>query len=156
MKKELLITKRHLPHWELQGAIYFITFRTLRQTLEEAEQKITLEVIKCKHQQLYNLIAAIVMPDHVHLILSIYEGFSLSKIMQSIKGVSARKINIYRATEGSIWQTESFDRIVRSESDFQEKLNYMWYNPVKKGLVVEPQDYPGWYFNSEFEDFIIR
>ena len=57
--------------------------------------------------------------------------------MHGIKGVSAHKINFHRNTRGRIWQKESYDRIVRDEKEFDMKLNYMYNNPIKKGLTKD-------------------
>jgi putative transposase len=70
--------------------------------------------------------------------------------MKGIKSVSARKVNQLRETSGTIWQDESWDRIMRSEDDFVEKLQYMADNPVKAGLVATIEDYDAWYFNPAF------
>lgn len=91
-----------------------------------------------------------VMPDHTHLILKPRGDMSLSRIMKGIKGVSARRVNALRHTSGSLWQDESWDRILRDAAEFDEKLQYMIYNPVKAGLVVNGELYDGWYFNPEF------
>ena len=91
------------------------------------------------------------MPDHVHILLIPKENYTLSRIMKGIKGVSARKLNVKNKTFGSIWQNEYYDRIIRSEKDLLEKLNYMFYNPVKKKLVSNPLNYYGWYLNEDFE-----
>ena len=93
----------------------------------------------------------VIMPDHIHLLLIPKEKYSLSNIMKGIKGVTARKINIIRRTSGSVWQNESFDRIIRDEDELNEKLNYMLYNPVKKNLTENPWRYHGWYLNDNIE-----
>ena len=68
--------------------------------------------------------------------------FSLSKILQGIKGFSAREINKARGTKGALWQDESFDRIVRDYDECLEKWNYIRNNPVKTGLCQVPEEYP--------------
>ena len=68
--------------------------------------------------------------------------------MHGIKGASAYKINQLRKTKGSVWQKESFDRIVRDGNEFDEKLNYMYNNPIKKELTENPENYVGWYYNE--------
>jgi len=146
---ELKIHSRHLPHWEAEGAIYFITFRTLSGELTIDEQIIVKDHIVDGNAKFYNLIAVIVMPDHVHLLLFPLHAFSLRQIMKGIKGVSARKINEARESMGSIWQDESFDRIVRDESELKEKFFYMLNNPLKKNLTEDPWNYHGWWFNPE-------
>lgn len=86
------------------------------------------------------------MPDHVHLLLKpvVSESgtdFSLSKILQGIKGFSARAINKSRGTKGVLWLDESYDRIVRDYNEYLEKWNYIRNNPVKAELCQAPEDY---------------
>jgi len=87
------------------------------------------------------------MPDHVHLMFkpTVVESdaeYSLSKILQGVKGFSAWGVNKYRGTNGALWQDESFDRIVRDYDEFLEKWNYIRNNPVKAELCNAPEDYP--------------
>jgi len=139
-----------LPHWTLKGATYFVTFRTAQEKLSIEEQKFVLEHIIKGNERFYNLIAATVMPDHIHLLLTPREGYSLSRIMKGIKGTTARQLNLKRKTSGSIWRDESFDRIIRDQNELDEKLNYMLNNPVKRCLIEDPWEYHGWYFIESF------
>ncbi len=145
----LVRKRRNLPHWTLQGSIYFITFRVHKGFLSEPDQGIVLAHLVSGDQCFYVLLAAVVMPDHVHLLLKPMDGFDLSRIMKGIKGVSARKINAHRQTKGTIWQNESWDRIVRDADEFEEKLNYMADNPVKAGHARQIEDYRYWYCQKE-------
>jgi len=70
--------------------------------------------------------------------------------MHGIKGVTAHKINQYRKTKGAIWQKGSYDRIVRDDNEFDTKLNYMYDNSIKKGLIEETENYAGWWFNEKY------
>ena len=86
------------------------------------------------------------MPDHAHLLIELYHDNSgkeiaLGKVLQSIKGYSAREINKGRHTRGKFWQDEYFDRIVRNEVELKEKWNYIRNNPVKKNLSEDPENY---------------
>ena len=71
------------------------------------------------------------MPDHVHLILTPLiderrgEMFSLIRIMQSIKGSSARAINQRLRRNGPVWQEESFDHVLRSSEGLDAKIEYV-------------------------------
>ena len=65
--------------------------------------------------------AAVVMPDHVHLIFRIPGGLSLSAVLQSLKGYSARAINALLGRKGPFWLDESFDHIIRHEQEWEEK-----------------------------------
>jgi REP element-mobilizing transposase RayT len=144
---ELSIRRRCLPHWEFPGSTYFVTFRLKSGIISENERKIVLDAIKHFHKIRYWITSAIVMPDHVHLMVKpvISESdndFSLSKILQGIKGFSARAINKSRGTKGALWLDESYDRIVRDYDEYLEKWNYIRNNPVKAELCQEPEDYP--------------
>jgi putative transposase len=147
--KELHITRRHLPHWSIEGATYFITFRTRQPPLTPVEQEVVLNHIKECDKVYYSLAAAVVLPDHVHMILTPNAGYELDRIMKGIKGPSARRINILRGASGSVWQDESFDRIIRDQNEFQEKVKYMFNNPVKSGLTDDPWNYHGWFCAEE-------
>jgi len=147
--KELIIKHRHLPHWTLEGSVYYITFCAQNTILSEQEQQVVLNHIKDGERIFYTCYATVVMPDHVHLLLSPNPEFTLSRVMEGIKGVSAYKINRLRKTRGQIWQHESYDRIVRNEDEFFEKLNYMFNNPVRKGLTDNPWTYKGWFLNDD-------
>ena len=131
----------------MEGSTYYVTFRLLRGALSPDEVKMVLHHIKSGDTKFYWLLAATVMPDHTHLILRPREGWSLSRIMKGTKGVSSRLLNQSRNTQGSLWQEESWDRIIRDENEMLEKVNYMFMNAVKKGLVENPNEYPGWYMN---------
>ncbi|MBW7904438.1 MAG: class I tRNA ligase family protein [Phycisphaerae bacterium] len=116
--------------------------------LAPAERDLVLKA--CLHFDAQRMLVhnVVVMPDHVHLLITPVEKtrgtwWSLSELLHSIKSVSANEISALRrqndpAWSGSVWQDESFDRIIRSESDFEEKRNYILANPAKRGL---PEDY---------------
>jgi putative transposase len=65
----------------------------------------------------------------------------LSKILQSIKGFTAREINKLRGTKGSLWLDESYDRIIRDYDEYLEKWQYIRHNPVRAGLCEVPEAY---------------
>jgi putative transposase len=95
---------------------------------------------------LFELLAAVVMPDHVHLALvpkALSDGtVSIAKILQAVKGASAHRIHRELVRRGPVWQQESFDRALRREEDVDQKIDYMLENPVRAGLVGNPLDYP--------------
>lgn len=137
--------RRNLPHWTLDGSCYFVTFRLKSGLLTEPERMIVLNHIKSGDLQFYRLAAAVIMPDHVHLLLRPQADYSLSRVMKGIKGVSARLINQHRQQTGNVWQDESWDRIMRDQAEFEEKLNYMANNPVKAGLVKHIDEYQAFF-----------
>ena len=99
----------------------------------------------------YKLICYSIMPNHVHLIFHLAENArSISKIMQSIKRVSAYKINLKLKRNGSFWQSESYDHIVRDDEELLEIINYTLLNPVKAGIVENWKDYKNNYFTESW------
>ncbi|MEW5843669.1 MAG: transposase [Bacteroidota bacterium] len=92
-----------------------------------------------------------IMPNHVHLVLELLEGNrGISKIMQSIKRVSARRSNEYLKREGKFWQDESFDRWVRNDKELFNTINYVLENPVRAGLVKIWEDWNYTYVRKEY------
>jgi thiamine-phosphate pyrophosphorylase len=138
-------TRRHLPHWQSAGATYFVTFRVVTGELSMPERLIVLDHIRSGDGKFYRLLAAVVMPDHAHMLLEPLPGFDLSRIMKGIKGPSARLVNEHRKTSGTLWQDESFDRILRDQNEFEEKLEYVVNNAAKRELVIDPWEYPALY-----------
>lgn len=145
---QLRITRRHLPHWTVEGATYFVTMRLRTRHLNENEVRLILNHIISGDRCFYELDAAVVMPDHVHLLLTPLHPYSLARIMKGIKGTTARLLNLARHRRGSVWRDESFDRIVRGQKEFDRKIHYMYLNPVKAGLTKDPDNYVGWYRNK--------
>ncbi len=93
----------------------------------------------------YALSAWCVMPNHVHVIVTPFDGHPLPKILQSWKGYSSRAVNRRLGRRGFVWQKESFDHIVRNEESFERFVDYVERNPVAAGLVRQAAD---WQFSS--------
>jgi putative transposase len=90
MDDNLKIHRRRLPHWQLAGATYFITFRIARGTLTMTERLIALNHIRAGDGRFYDLLATVIMPDHGHVILTPKDGFDLSRIYKGIKSVFSK------------------------------------------------------------------
>jgi hypothetical protein len=98
------------------------------------------------------------MPDHVHLLLEPQiKGLSengesifwpLAEILHGIKSSTAHRIAKLRGEPGPVWDKESFDRLIRSESDLEEKFSYICRNPWDSALVDVNADYP-WLWTQE-------
>jgi len=133
----------------MDGSIYFITFRLKQPPLSPEERTIVLGRVRAGGPRLYHLLAAVVMPDHVHMLLRPNPGVSLARITKAIKGVSARLVNKRRGTHGTLWQDESWDRIIRHQKELLDKIDYMLHNPVKAGLVKSADEYEASYWSGE-------
>ncbi|HET9838000.1 MAG TPA: transposase [Candidatus Angelobacter sp.] len=140
--------RRNLPHIELSGRDHFITFDTyLRWELPPAARDIVLK--HCLHDNgtKMQLHVAVVMPDHVHMIFMPLENekgetFSFEEIVGAIKGASVHSINKALKRSGTLWQDESFDHVIRHAESLEQKIEYVRQNPVRRGLVAKPEDYP--------------
>jgi putative transposase len=82
----------------------------------------------------------VVMPEHVHLLITEPERAKLSVALQMLKQNVARRL--HEPEGGSLWQPRYYDFNVWSEAKRIEKLRYMHRNPVKRGLVASPEDWP--------------
>ncbi len=146
--------KRRLPHFERPWGKYAVTFTTAaRRALSPEERDIVLRSLLYAHEhRQYELYAACVMPDHVHLLFEpqIKEDdasgnptfFSLSEIIQAIKSSTAHRINKLRALSGEpVWENEWFDRLIRSDRDLEEKFDYICKNPWESEVASESEDY---------------
>jgi putative DNA methylase len=93
----------------------------------------------------YRLHAWVVMPNHVHLLLTPIEGHSLAQITHSLKSYTAHRINHVLGRHGEFWQRESFDRYIRDAHHFAAAREYIEANPVKAGLCGKSEE---WEFSS--------
>jgi putative transposase len=146
-------SKRRLPHFDRPWAKYAVAFSTFeRRPLVPNERDIVLQSVCYGHEHLqYELYVACVMPDHVHLLFEpqikdeASDGeaifWSLSEILHGIKSSTAHRINKLRRENGYVWDRESFDRLIRSESDLEEKFSYICRNPWDSRVVDQHQDY---------------
>jgi putative transposase len=147
LKPPLQIKQRYLPHWELNGSIYFITFNTWKKLeLTSEARKIVLDACLYFHKKRYKIYSAVIMPDHVHLLLeplvkSENEYWSLSSILHSIKSYSSKQVAQVMKHIGIVWQDERYDRIIRNEQEFQQFWDYIRENPVKANLSNSPEEY---------------
>ncbi|MFQ5431804.1 MAG: transposase [Nitrospinota bacterium] len=156
--KDLHITKRKLPHWQIGGSCYFVTFSATNLELTPEARDIIADSILIPHKKLYLLSIAAIMPDHVHLLFRPFKKdddtyYSLQEILQPIKSSTSHRINRLLGRKGVLWLAETYDRVIRNEKEWVEKYDYITNNAVKSGLVEKPEDYP-WLL--ERDDFLKR
>ena len=144
------------------GSTFFITFRTVQGLrLTDLAKDVVMASLKFHAARKYTLHACVVMETHVHTVirpLSVAETprtsyragqkYGLSQVCHSIKSYSAHKINSVLARTSGVWQSESYDRVIRDEKDYRDKVTYIMWNPVRAGLVAKPGDYR-WLFVAQ-------
>ncbi len=141
------VYQRRLPHWELDGAVYFITFNTWEKLeLTPEARQVVFDACLFFNNKRYKIFVLVVMVDHVHMLIQPWlksenEFWSLSSLMKSIKGYSAKQIPKVMKHMGIIWQDERYDRIIRNEEEFLTYWEYIRQNPVKAGLSSTPEEY---------------
>ncbi len=145
-------SRRHLPHLQNPGRTYFVTFRTDNLQLTPEARDSVLAACTYWHGQKMNLHIAVVMPDHVHLLLTPYllssgTAVSLTEIIHSIKSYSANDINKIMQRTGAVWVDERWDRIMRSEKEFLETWEYIETNPDRANLGAQYK----WVWSSRTE-----
>jgi putative transposase len=84
----------------------------------------------------------VVMPIHVHLLMTVAGDMSIEKAMQLIKGGFSYRANKELGFRGEIWQRGFSDVRVVDEQSFQQHREYIENNPVKAGLVGLADEYP--------------
>ena len=136
--------RRKLPHtpppWVQPGSIFFITIcctpRDRNQLCHpEVASRIFETIAFRQEQRLWYVHILLLMPDHVHALMS----FSPEKAMQ----FTIAQWKEYVAKEVGIqWQRDFFDHRLRSSESSQAKAQYIRENPVRKGLVADPKEWP--------------
>lgn len=99
-----------------------------------AMQKVLLE----NHCKTCHVHAWVVMPNHVHAILTPLAGISLGKMVGLIKGRSSFEINRATGGSGQLWQPDYFDRHIRDGEHMLRVRKYIEWNPVKAKICTDP------------------
>ena len=97
--------------------------------------------------KVYDLDSFCIMSNHAHAVfrplLKAGEQYhSLSAIMHSLKGYTAREANTILGRKGQFWQHESYDHVVRNEAELARIRRYVLQNPVTAGLVAHWDEWP--------------
>jgi putative transposase len=91
--------------------------------------------------QRYRMLAWCPMPNHVHVVIEMVEGHSLSDIVRSWKSFTAGKANAQLGRTGRFWHSDYFDSFMRNEEHLNQTVDYVEQNPVKAGLVAAASDW---------------
>ena len=133
---------------------YFIRASSFqRSNLFQSERMANLfldTLFHYRNQNNYMLHEFVLMPDHFHLLIS--PIVALERSLQLIKGGFSFRVKKELGYLGEIWQTSFYDRRVRDIEDYYAFRNYIRENPVKRGLVVRPEDY---LYSSAHSGFIL-
>jgi REP element-mobilizing transposase RayT len=184
-------SRGYLPHWEVDDAIYFITYRLAdslplgvveRLTAErradcergikpsmakrrfgrrmnrylrvgygechlrdETIAKLVINAWQHFDNERYRLMTWCVMPNHVHVIMRLFVGSDLAKVLHSWKSYTANLANSILGRTGTFWCREYYDRCIRDERELLRTVRYVRENPAKAGLRDWPYvECAGW------------
>jgi len=98
----------------------------------------------------YQLVAWCIMPNHVHVVFSPVDGHCPSDILRSWKGFTARAANKILKINGTFWERESFDHLIRTADSVERFADYVENNPVEAGLCDKPSE---WLYSSAGSGF---
>lgn len=90
----------------------------------------------------YRLHAWVIMPNHVHVMVTPDVGARLSTIVSSWKSYTSVHANALLGRSGPFWQPEYFDRFIRNARHFRSAVDYIENNPVVARLCAQLQDWP--------------
>jgi putative transposase len=145
-----------------QGQLHFVTFSCYRRRpllgTARARNMFVKELSRVRREYGFLLVGYVVMPNHVHLLMSEPKKGTPSTVMQMLKQRVSRKMRRkgrvswkgqlslrfpkFVAEVPQFWQPRFYDFNVYSHKKKKEKLEYMHANPVARGLVRHPKDWP--------------
>jgi putative transposase len=158
--------KRYYGH----GHLHFVTFSCFhRQPLlgtPSARKLFINELARARNNYGFLLVGYVVMPEHVHLLIGEPKRGTPSTMLQMLKQRVSHKMREEHRSESSarphtqrryFWQIRFYDFNVHSDPKRKEKLEYMHRNPVTRGLVEHPKDWPwsSWSFYENGEPGLV-
>ena len=127
------------------GQIYLLTSNCHQRQPRLATAAAARTVMDSLHwldqQGKLQLIAMVVMPDHVHFVAALAR-LPLRQLMHSFKSYTAQQINHGQQLKSPLWQPGYHDHALRAEEDLQAVVDYCLHNPVRAGLVEDFRLYP--------------
>jgi REP-associated tyrosine transposase len=148
-----------LKRFHHSGQSHFITFTCYHRLPYLADEHMcrafvtALENARSRYQ--FRVYGFVLMPEHVHLLISEPELGTVASAIQSLKISSSLRTVAPRAQAASptpLWQKRYYDRNIRDYEEFIEKLQYLHRNPVKRALAGRAEDWP-W---SSFRHYALR
>ncbi len=138
-----------LKRFQQTKQFHFITFSCYRRQpfLHTPAARDTVQQIleQTRKQQSLCIAAYVLMPEHVHLLTNKPAKNTLDTFLQIFKQLTSRQLK--SPDQKQFWQRRYYDFNVSSMEKYIEKLQYIHRNPVKRGLVAQPEDYRWSSFN---------
>ena len=132
----------------LSDRIFFVTTNLRRDVnpFRTSEYPLIIDALEASRSKLrFALCGYVLMPDHLHALFAMSSPMTVSRVLRDIKTSATCKLHKARGIKGPLWQHQFWDRFVRNQREFHERLDYMHMNPVRKGLVTQPE---AWQWSS--------
>jgi putative transposase len=129
----------------LHSRLFFVTTTLLRSQppfsdLEFASVAAALGEMRAKVA--FALCGYCLMPDHIHAIIFPQEETTISEVMRRFKLGAFQRLRHAGHRSAPFWQSRFYDHALRTRREFDDALEYMHWNPVRKGLVADPAAWP--------------
>ena len=133
-----------LNHFDLNEYPSFVTTKTAgnvnRFSAPELAELVVESLLFGNEEDWYDLISFVVMPDHLHFIV-VPGDRSLSDIVSSIKGYTAKKVNGELDRKGPVWKDGFYDYVLDTREKLVSRIQYIENNPVEAEIAENPEDY---------------
>lgn len=130
----------------MPGGLYHVVARINRQEFAlqrpEIKQMLLVVIARSRKKFRYEIISICIMSNHIHLMLRMRPGESLSKTMQWILSVFAIRYNKRLGIRGHLWYDRFKSRLIKTVQHFAATYHYILDNPVRAGLCAQANDYP--------------
>ncbi len=134
------------PRGRTGHGTYFITASTWeKMALLQSERSARLFIetmLQYRDQGKFSIHEFVVMPNHIHLLITPPPELSLERCLQLIKGGFSFRMKKELGYAGEIWQKSFYDHRVRDESEYQRARQYIHQNPVRRGLALSAEQFP--------------
>ena len=157
--------RRRNKHYDTEGHAHYLTFSCFRRQPFLARDRTRWWFVDAladaRTKRPFCLWAWVIMPEHVHILLRPHEGVTIGRILQAIKQPVSRKAVAWvrqrsprflarmadeqpsGRTSHRFWQRGGgYDRNIWSPEELREKIAYIHANPVRRGLVTHPSEWP--------------
>lgn len=142
-------------HLDSETQFYFVTTNIKERsqifTHPDTAQTVINSIYFLRAKGYLKLHAFVIMPDHLHLIISIPSNKKLPQIMHSLKSFSSKQINKLTGRTGKVWQDGYYAYGIRGPKDMKVKIRYLLENPIRKGLTEDITAYSYSSGNGTFE-----
>jgi putative transposase len=132
-----------LHRFQQNRDLHFVTFSCYRRQPKlgqpSARRVFEQSLERARRRYQFRVIGYVVMPEHVHLLLSEPEDATLATALQALKQSVSRTLALRSAQP--FWEARYYDFNVWTAKKHTEKLTYLHRNPVARGLVGEPEDW---------------